>query len=79
MRAKVPQNMAACARLLETKLSPGPWVVGERYSVADAHLFTLSGWLEGDGVDTSEFPLLRAHRERMLQRPAVQKAVAVSG
>jgi glutathione S-transferase len=79
MRAKVPQNMTACARLLETKLSPGPWVLGERYSVADAHLFTLSGWLDGDGVDMTAFPLLRAHRERMLQRAAVQQAVAASG
>jgi len=79
MRAKVPQNMTACAKLMQTWLQPGPWVMGERYSVADAYLFTITGWLEADGVDMAAFPLLRAHHERMLQRPAVQQAVTVSG
>jgi glutathione S-transferase len=79
MRAKVPQNMTACAKMMEAQLQPGPWVLGERYSVADGYLFTVTGFLEGDGVDMTAFPLLRAHRERMLQRSAVQKAVAAVG
>jgi len=79
MRARVPKNMTACAAMMEAHLRPGPWVLGERYSAADAYLFTIAGWLEADGVDTATFPLLRAHRERMLQRPAVQKALAEGG
>jgi len=79
MRAKVPQNMTACAKMMEAKLEPGPWVLGDRYSVADAYLFTLAGWLNSDGVDMAAFPLLRAHHARMMQRPAVQKALAAIG
>ncbi|HZV93792.1 MAG TPA: glutathione S-transferase N-terminal domain-containing protein [Caldimonas sp.] len=79
MRAKVPQSMSACAALLEARLAPGPWVLGERYSVADGYLFTLSGWLEGDGVDMNRFPRLVAHRDRVAQRPAVQRALAGAG
>jgi glutathione S-transferase len=78
MRIKVPQTMAACAEVMQRSLA-GPWVLGERYSVADAYLFTLAGWLDGDGVDLVRFPGLTAHRERMLERPAVQRAVAEGG
>ena len=78
MRAKVPQTMAACAAVMERQLA-GQWLLGERYSVADAYLYTLSGWLAGDGVDIAQFPGLVAHRERMAQRPAVQRAVAEAG
>ena len=76
MRVKVPQTMAACSKQLEAMLGAGPWVLGERYSVADAYLFTLTGWLEGDGVDLAQFPGLRVHHERVAQRPAVQRALA---
>jgi len=78
MRAKVPQTMTACAEYVESQIA-GPWVLGERYSVADGYLFTLSGWLEGDGVDLAKFPKINAHRERMAARPAVQRALAEAG
>jgi len=78
MRAKVPQTMAACAALLEQGLAAaaGPWALGAAYSIADAYLYTVASWLEGDGVDTAALPLLLAHRARMAQRPAVQRALA---
>lgn len=77
MQRKVAQNMVDCFDYIEREwLVPGPWVMGERYSVADPYLFTVGGWLEGDGVDVSRFPRLLAHRERMLARPAVQAALA---
>jgi len=79
MQAKVPQTMTACAAMLESQLGTGPWVLGEHYSVADGYLFTLTGWLEGDGVDTSKFPRLMAHHARGGQRPAVQRALAGAG
>lgn len=76
MQRKVASNMRDCFELIEAKMLRGPWVLGERYSVADAYLYTISGWLEGDGVDLAALPATRAHRERMAQRPAVQKALA---
>jgi glutathione S-transferase len=71
--------MTACAAMLEAQLAAGPWVLGERYSVADAYLFTLTGWLEPDGVDRSRFPRLTAHRAQVAQRPAVRRALAGAG
>jgi glutathione S-transferase len=78
MRAKVPQSMTACAELIEAGLT-GPWVLGERYSVADAYLYTISGWLEGDGVDLARFARIVDHRQRVGERPAVKRAVKESG
>ena len=75
MRAKVAQNMTACAAYVESRIA-GPWVLGDRYSVADGYLFTITGWLEGDAVDVSPFPRLLALRERVAARPAVQRALA---
>lgn len=79
MRAKVPQTMTACAEVLEARLGDAPWAMGERYSVADGYLFTLAGWLEGDGVDMTRFPRLVAHQARMQARPAVARALAGEG
>lgn len=76
MRRKVPRTMAECFGLIETELLTGPWVLGERFSVCDGYLFTLAGWLEGDGVDPARFPRVHAHRERVRARPAVGKVLA---
>jgi glutathione S-transferase len=76
MRAKVPQTMAACADMMQVLLGDGPWVLGERYSVADAYLYTVAGWLEGDGVPLAGYPALQAHHQRVHARPAVQRVVA---
>src|SRR5690606_16181301 len=80
MQRKVPANMRDCFAVIEhhylANADQGPWVLGERYSVADGYLFTVAGWLRSDGVDIAEFPKVQAHSQRMAQRPAVQQALA---
>lgn len=76
MRAKVASNMTECFDLIEREMLAGPWVLGEAYSVCDPYLFTIAGWLEGDGVDVSQFPKVSAHMARMAERPAVRKVLA---
>ncbi len=76
IKAKVPQTMAACFELIEKRLFRGPWAMGEAYTIADPYLFTIATWLEGDGVDPSQFPRILDHRERMAERPAVKRALA---
>ncbi|MDR6899251.1 glutathione S-transferase N-terminal domain-containing protein [Rhizobium miluonense] len=77
MKAKVPQTMTESFALIEDKMLKGPWVMGEQYTVADGYLFTMEKWLPGDGVDIKQFPKVNAHYHRMLERPAVQKALAI--
>ena len=76
MQEKVAQNMNDCFDLIERDQFRGPWVLGEQYSVSDPYLFTISRWLESDGVDPSRFPKVLAHRERMAELPAVKKVLA---
>ena len=75
MQRKVPQTVAACYDVIEGHLFKGPWVMGDTYSVADAYLFTLAQWMEGDGVDPKRFPHVHAHRTRMAGLANVVKAV----
>jgi glutathione S-transferase len=75
MKRKVPETMAACFELIEREMIRGPWVMGESYTICDPYLFTIARWLEGDGVDVSRFPQVKAHLERMEARPAVIRAL----
>ena len=38
----------AAFELIEQHLLQGPWVLGERLSICDPYLFTITGWLKGD-------------------------------
>ncbi len=74
MRAKVPQNMRECFAVIEQNyLGDKTWVMGEQFTVADGYLYTVAGWLKGDGVDIAEFPRVAAHFERVKARDSVQR------
>ena len=76
MKRKVPQSVGAAYDLIEHGMLKGPWVMGDTYSICDPYLFTVSEWLEGDGVDLDRLPKVIAHRTRMSERPAVRSAIA---
>jgi len=76
MKRKVPQSVGAAYDLIEHGMLKGPWVMGDTYSICDPYLFTVSEWLEGDGVDLARLPKVIAHRNRMSERAAVRKAIA---
>lgn len=70
-------NMAAFA-LADRRLGTGQWAVGERYSIADIHLFRLF-WrlLYAMQVPRGTFPALEAHYDRVMARPAVRRTIEV--
>lgn len=76
MKAKVPQTVGDGFTMIESELFKGPWVMGERYSIADPYLYTLATWMESDGVDPARFPKVAEHRWRMAALPAVAKVLA---
>ncbi|MCA6118577.1 glutathione S-transferase family protein [Bradyrhizobium sp. WSM 1738] len=76
MKRKVPETMTACFTLIERDMVRGPWVMGEQYTICDPYLYTIAGWLEGDGVDLSKLPKVVAHRKRMEERSAVATVLA---
>lgn len=76
MTAAVPEKEIACFQLIEDDMLAGPWVLGEAFSICDAYLYTLTGWLEGDGVDRRQFPRVNAIYDAVAARPAVRKVLA---
>ncbi|HEX4712553.1 glutathione S-transferase family protein [Phenylobacterium sp.] len=62
--------------LADRRLGLRDWAVGNRYSIADIHLFRLF-WRFFNSLKppAEEFPNLVAHFQRMMQRPAVQRTL----
>jgi len=75
-RAKGPEHIANAFAVADSKLASREWAIG-RYSIADIHLFRVH-WRFRPGIDAAPgtYPALEAHHDRMLTRPAVQKALA---
>ncbi|HYM29794.1 MAG TPA: glutathione S-transferase family protein [Candidatus Cybelea sp.] len=76
MQRKVPASVTQCYELIEREMLQGPWVMGDSYTICDPYLFTLSQWLEADGVDMARIPKVRDHRQRMAERANVKRAIA---
>ncbi|KAM3076266.1 Glutathione S-transferase 2 [Clarireedia jacksonii] len=57
--------------------TPGPWIVGNKCTIADLACFSWVNWAEWAGVDISEFTELKDWLERINNRPAVAKGLNV--
>jgi glutathione S-transferase len=55
----------------------GPWMLGADYSVLDSYVWMLSRWTRGfSSRPAREYLHIAAFLNRMLERPAVQRAIA---
>lgn len=57
----------------------GLWLLGQRYSAADALAFMLCRWTRGLARPARSRPAIAAYLQRMLERPAVQQTLAAEG
>lgn len=64
---------------LNTQLAAKPYLLGDRYSVADAYAFTVLGWTRHVGIDLSPYAHIVAYLDRVGARPAVQAALKKEG
>lgn len=78
VKAQGEARIAPLLDQLEAQLAShdGPWLLGQRYSVADALAFMLCRWTRGFARPARSLPLLGVYLQRMLERPAVQQAIA---
>lgn len=65
--------------LLEKKLGESEFLLGDRFSVADAYLFTVTNWANYVKLDLTELKNLLAFQKRVAERPKVQEALAAEG
>lgn len=64
---------------LSERLNGQPYLMGERFSVADAYLFTVLNWNSYVGMDMGKWPKLQAYMARVAERPAVREALRAEG
>ena len=64
---------------VDGELADKTYLLGDSFSVADAYLFTVTGWSPRVGVDISGLSHLNAHQARVAARPAVQAALKAEG
>src|SRR5262249_26620307 len=74
-RTKLARRFAHLEQILETQ----PYAGGEKFSVADAYLFTILNWSGSLKVDLSPYPALLAYQDRIRARPSVQRAMIDEG
>lgn len=65
--------------VVEGRLAQHDYLVGERFTVADAYLFVTTNWAGYLGIELDRWPAINALRERVASRPAVQAAMAAEG
>lgn len=71
-RARIAQTLSVPS----THLADREFLVGQRFTVADAHLTWALLLLRPAGVDIAQWPSLSAYLERMQARPTVRDAIA---
>jgi glutathione S-transferase len=72
-------NIARRFDWIAERLGPNPYLMGERFTVADAYLFTLVNWYQWTGIDLGRWPALKAYHARVAARPKVQEALRAEG
>ncbi len=78
VKAHAEQKIGAMLDQLEAELAAhrGDWLLGATYSALDPLMFVLCRWTRGFGRPARALPHLGRYLQRMLARPAVQKACA---
>lgn len=61
------------------ELNDKQWLMGLRFSVADAYLFTVLRWAQALKLEIGDLKNIEAFMERMKARPAVAAALAAEG
>jgi glutathione S-transferase len=64
---------------LDQHLANQDYLLGETFTVADAHFFTVTNWAPRVAFDLSPHPNVMAHYKRIAARPAVQAAMKAEG
>jgi glutathione S-transferase len=78
-KAAAKANLSRRLGFIEAEMGTNSYLPGESFSVADAYLFTVLGWLGYVGMDLGQWPQLKAYHGRIAARPAVQAAMKAEG
>lgn len=74
-RAKIARTFG----WVNAQLGEQKYLVGERFSVADAYLFTVANWVNAVGIDLVQWPALAQYQARIAARPRVRETLQAEG
>lgn len=60
--------------LIESTLNTTPYLMGGSFTVADAYLFTVLGWMPGFAIDLGRWPNIPSYTQRIEVRASVAAA-----
>ncbi|ERK10251.1 Glutathione S-transferase [Pantoea sp. AS-PWVM4] len=75
VREQLIKKFAIANQALQDK----QWLMGLRFTVADAYLFVVTRWAHALQLDLSGFTALNSWFDRVAERPAVQAALKAEG
>ncbi len=78
-KAIARKALAKKLQYVNEELNDKQWLMGLRFSVADAYLFTVLRWAYGVKLEMNGLSNIEAFMERMKARPAVAAALAAEG
>ena len=78
IKAMAARDLDRYFDLVEAALDPGPYLLGARYSGADAYLWMLSGWQDDRDALFARCPRLKTLCERVGERPAIARVAAAN-
>jgi glutathione S-transferase len=64
---------------LDTQLMQQDYLTGREFTIADAYLFTVTGWAGHVNLSLTDLPHIQAYLERIKARPAVNAAMRAEG
>jgi glutathione S-transferase len=70
------ENLAKRLAFVAGPLEKSDFLLGDRFSVADAYLYTVLQWTQWTGIDLTRWPSLAAFQKRVGDRPSVKAARA---
>jgi glutathione S-transferase len=79
VKAGTKERLATRFALLDETFGKQPFLLGDKFTIADAYLFTVVNWTNFHGIDISPFPNLQAFQARIAARPSVQQALEAEG
>ena len=75
----IKENLAKRFAVLDAHLAENQYLMGSRFSVADAYTFVVVSWAKPVKIDLAKWKNLSAYLDRIAARPKVQEAMKVEG
>jgi glutathione S-transferase len=73
------ENLGKRFDWLDGKLAGRQYLMGDKFTIADAYLFTVLRWAARVDIDLAKWPNLKAYVDRVAARPKVHEALKAEG